>query len=120
MNDKQRKEYGRTLKVLMEDLPDVRLEMITAACDVFTDAERKLAAINLRHCNGYKGPDGNWSQKAQEKDERTAARWEERAKQAADAIGVGLEFTYLPSSGLRLILPSGRTNVAENWAILWV
>jgi len=120
MNNKQRQEYGRTLKVLMEDLPGVTLEKIVEACEVFSEAERKLTAVNLRKCNGYKGQDGKWSQAAQERDERQEARWEAKAKEAAESIGVGVEFTYLPASGLRLILPSGKRNVVENWSILWV
>lgn len=120
MTDKQRQEYGRTLKQLAEELPEVTLERIVEACEVFAQAERRLSAIYTRHCNGYKDAAGNWDEKAQVRDDEREQRWEETAKQAAQAIGLGIGFTHLPAGAIRLALPSGRTNCTDGWAINWV
>lgn len=122
MTKQQAEEYYRTLEKL-EEVTGKPGGEVREAMEVFASVERRLSRIHERQCNGHQDWQGNWDEKAAEKDERAEARQEARATAAAEALGLKVTFNGDPRGGaVCLILPDGRSNnmSGETWGIYWV
>lgn len=94
-------------------LPDTVIrEHLTA----LTQAERKLTRIAERQCNGYPDAQGNWDERAADRDDVLWDRWSQRAISAARALGWQAAVQGDPRGYiLTLHLPDG-SSMAPEWA----